>query len=175
MKRQMFFATAFSAALAVGAAAQTGTGTATTPQQDTKAQQVTMTGCLERSAAGTAGTAGTATGTPSSAAAAGFILSNASAGSGSSASGTSGTSGTGAAGTSSSPGAKYRLMGGDQEDLTKYVNSKVEIRGTLDRSSASSATGAAAGTSASGQSSDNLPTLRVTSVKQIAASCAGGN
>lgn len=167
MKRQMFFATAFSAALAVGAAAQTGT--ATPPQQDTKSQQVTITGCLERSAAGTAGTSGTATGT--AAAGAGFILSNASAGSGSSASGTSGT-----AGTPSSPGSKYKLMGGDQEDLTKYVNSKVEIRGTLDRSSAGAAAGAAAGTAASGQSSDaNLPTLRVTSVKQVAASCAGGN
>ena len=177
MKRQMFFATVFSAALAVGAAAQTGTGTGTAQTGSQQDKQVTMTGCLQKATSGTAGTSGTATGTASSSDE--FILANATSGSASSSpAGTSGTaSGTAA---SSAMGSKYKLSGGDREDLTKYLNSKVEVRGTIDRSSAGSMAGSGTGTGATGtragQSDDkNLPTLRVTSVRQVAETCTGGN
>jgi hypothetical protein len=179
MKRQMFFATVFSAALAVSGAAQTGAPGAQTGSQQTqqKEQQVTMVGCLQQSSAGAAGTTGTA----GAKAEAHFILSNASPASGSAAgSTTAGTSGT--AGASSAAGNRYRLVGGDREDLEKYLNSKVEIRGTVERGPSSSMPGSGTGAGApptgapAGQSSDEkLPTLRVTSVRQIAKDCAGGN
>ena len=175
MKRQMVFATAFSAALAVGAAAQTGTGAQTGAQDTQKSQQVTMTGCLQKATAGTAGTSGTAetgaTGSKSDQ----FILANATPGSAST-SGTAGTTGTPPSGAaSSSMGNKYRLIGGDDEDLQKYLNSKVEIRGTIDRSSsmAGSETGTATGTGKS--DTDKLPALRVTSVRQLEKTCPAGN
>ena len=65
----------------------------------------------------------------------------------------------GAAGTagsaSRSSASQYKLMGGSKSDLTKYVNSKVEIKGKLDSA------GGAMSSSSSG------PTLHVDSVKQI--------
>ena len=176
MKRQMFFATAFSAALAVSAAAQTGT--AQPPSQErSQGQQVTVTGCLAQapsSATGTSGTAGT------SASGAEFILRNATMGSGSaSGSGSTGTA-SGTAGTSASAsamGKSYKLIGGTTTDLKEHLNAKVEVRGTIDRSSASGSgsatgtgTGTASGTSAS-QSDKDMQTLRVTSVRKIADSC----
>ena len=172
MKRQMFFATAFAAALAVGAAAQTGTGTATSPQTGQDKQPVTITGCLQQASAatGTTGTTGTASSEPK------FILTDAVKGS-SSASGAA--AGTGTAGTSSaSMDNKFKLIGGDEDDLKKYVNTKVEIRGTLEKSSMpSSGAATGTGTGAAGsrpQSGDqNLPGLRVTSVRQVAQSCSG--
>ena len=50
-------------------------------------------------------------------------------------------------------------MGGNKSDLTKYVNSKVEIKGKLDSA------GGAMSSSSSG------PSLHVDSVKQISPSC----
>ena len=87
--------------------------------------------------------------------------------------------GTGTAGTSSaSMDNKFKLIGGDEDDLKKYVNTKVEIRGTLEKSSMpSSGAATGTGTGAAGsrpQSGDqNLPGLRVTSVRQVAQSCSG--
>jgi hypothetical protein len=180
MKRQMFFATAFSAALAVSAAAQTGT--AQPPSQErSQGQQVTVTGCLAQapsSATGTSGTAGT------SASGAEFILRNATMGSGSaSGSGStgtaSGTAGTSASGSASAMGKSYKLIGGTTTDLKEHLNAKVEVRGTIDRAGASGSgsatgtgtgTGTASGTSAS-QSDKDMQTLRVTSVRKIADSC----
>lgn len=181
MKRQMIFATAFSAALAVSVAAQTGTpptGAQTgSPQQERQSsQQVTMTGCLQQASSGVAGTAGAAT---TSSPEKQFVLANATPAGSSAASGTAGTSGTPGAASSSSMGNRYRLVGGDRKDLEKYLNSKVEIRGTLEKSGYSApgaaATGAAPGTPEQSKADDKLPILHVTSVKQIAESCAGGN
>jgi hypothetical protein len=167
MKRQMYLATAFSAALGVSLAAQTGTAPGAQAQEKQSSQQVTMTGCLEHAKSGVAGTTGTPAGASASEE---FVLSNASPSTG--ASGAPGTAGTaGAAGAaSSSMGNKYRLVGGDKEDLQKYLNSQVEIRGTLDKSSAMGAAPAAPGEPAS----EKLATLRVTSIKQIASTCASG-
>jgi hypothetical protein len=166
MKRQMFFATVFATALAVSAAAQQPpTGAQPPAQERASSQQVTFSGCLQPATpSGATGTTG-APGTPSSSQE--FVLANASpAGS---ATGTAGTSGMPSS-AGSSMGNKYRLVGGDKEDLQKYLNSQVEIRGTLDKSSAAAAAGAATGAG----KSDDLPTLRVISIKQIASTCASG-
>jgi hypothetical protein len=167
----MFLATAFSAALAVSAAAQQPpTGTESPSQERQSSQQVTMSGCLEHAKA-VAGTTGTPTGASGSEE---FVLANAKPSSASGAApGTAGTAGAPDA-ASSSMGAKYRLVGGDKDDLQKYLNSQVEIRGTLDKSSAAgAAAGAATGAAGAGKS-EELPILRVTSIKQIASSCASG-
>jgi hypothetical protein len=190
MKHQIVFATAFSAALAVGAAAQTGTGTATgaqTGQQD-RPQPVTLTGCVQSGSASSAGTAASGTtgagATGSSSSAAHYILTNAASAS-STAAGSTGTSGT-ASGAAGSPiASSYRLMG-RQDDLKKFLNAKVEVRGSIDKRGATS--GPASGTAASGTgtgtgapptgtsasaSDQNLPIFRVTSVRKIADTCSG--
>lgn len=167
--------------------------------------------------AGTTGTAGTAGSTASSSARGGFILTDASLSTGSggstaSATGTSptgsttGTAGTGStAGTSgtspsasitSESGKTYSLVGGQQSELQGFLNSKVEIRGTLDQSAHSSGSGtpaSGAGSTATGTGSTATGTgstasgtgasmsgmahdqqqLRVTSVRQLASSCSG--
>lgn len=117
---------------------------------------------------------------------------------------TAGTSGTSASGSasadSSDKGKSFALVGGQQSELQGYVNSKVEIRGTLDSSaSSSSASGSsttgATGSTATGSTAGTAPTgatasgtgsmsgmshagdhqqLRVTSVRQLASSCDSG-
>ena len=198
MKRTILFGTILSAALATGVSAQQTppTSTADSPsQQAASGQQITMTGCLKSgdasaaaagsAATGATGTAGAtgATGATPGSRSEGYILTNAKAGSGSSSTGAAGSPGaaTGAtAGTTGSASmATYKLSGGDQSDLTKYANSQVEVRGTLMSSGqsstgATSTTGAAGSTSASRSSGSdsNMPTLRVSSVRQIASSCS---
>jgi hypothetical protein len=158
MKRQMFFASVFSAALAVGAAAQTGT--AQTPTQDrTQDQQVTVTGCLAQapsSATGTTGTTGAAAGSE-------YVLKNATVGSGSSAS----TTGTSGASSPASATKSYKLVGGSMSDFKDHVNAKVEIRGTIEKPSMTTAAPPASGTAPD----KDVQTLRVTSIKKIADSC----
>jgi hypothetical protein len=160
MQRQIVFTTVFATALAVSAAAQTGSGTAS--QERPQNQPITVTGCLQPAPSAT-GTSGTATsGTASSGQQ--FVLTNAMIG-GASKPSTTGTAG--APGTSSAE-SKYKLMG-QQDDLRKHVNAKVEIRGTLEpRSSAPGSTA-----SAPASSDKDVPTLRVTSVRKIADTCSG--
>jgi hypothetical protein len=179
MKRNILFGSVLAAALSVGLAAQSPAGAPQDPtappssprpspsaqapsQKDDSSKTVTVTGCLKSDSASATGTSGTAApagggapaGGASSSKSEGFILANASTGSGSS------TGAPGAAGTagSSSSASQYKLSGGSKSDLTKYVNSKVEIKGKLD-----SAGGA--------MSSSSSPTLQVDSVKQISPSC----
>ena len=155
MKRQMFLATAFSAALAVGVAAQTPPQTPPAGSQERSPGQVTVTGCLAQapsSATGTTGTTGTAAGSE-------FILKNATMGS--SPSSTTGTAGA----PSSAMGKSYKLVGGSPSDFKDNVNAKVEIRGTVEKPST-------AAPPATGTATDkDVQTLRVTSVKKIADSC----
>jgi hypothetical protein len=179
MKRNILFGSVLAAALSVGLAAQSPAGAPQDPtappssprpspsaqapsQKDDSSKTVTVTGCLKSDSASATGTSGTAApagggapaGGASSSKSEGSILANASTGSGSS------TGAPGAAGTagSSSSASQYKLSGGSKSDLTKYVNSKVEIKGKLD-----SASGA--------MSSSSSPTLQVDSVKQISPSC----
>ena len=201
MTRKAFLGAVFSAAFAVSVAAQTGSqpGAQKDQQSSKDQQQVTVTGCLANAdvAGGAAGTTGTGTpatagqATGSARAEGQFVLNNARITDRGTA-GTSGTAGAGAAGSAAAGATsneKFLLVGGNQQELKKYLNSQVEIRGTLQPRS-SSDRGAAAGTgaagtgtgSATGQASRqsqsemaNVQRLRVTSVKQTSPTCTAGN
>ena len=185
MKRNILFGSVLAAALSVGLGAQAPTGapqdpaappssprpspSAQAPSQkdDSSSKSITVTGCLQADSASATGTTGAgAPGAPAGGAPTGgaasssksesFILANASEGSGAGAAG--GAAGTAGAASKSSA-SQYKLMGGSKSDLTKYVNSKVEIKGKLDSA------GGAMSSSSSG------PTLHVDSVKQVSPSC----
>ena len=182
MKRNILFGSVLAAALSVGLGAQAPTGAPQDPaappasprpapsaqapsaKDDSSSKTVTVTGCLQADSAAATGTSGAgAPGAPAGGAPAGgaasssksesFILANASEGSGAGAA--AGTAGS----ASKSSASQYKLMGGNKSDLTKYVNSKVEIKGKLDSA------GGAMSSSSSG------PSLHVDSVKQISPSC----
>jgi hypothetical protein len=204
MKGNILFGTVFSAALAVSVAAQ-GTAGSQADQKSSTSKQVTVTGCLQNAdtAGGTAGTSGTGTAgsaasgsQASGSARAQFMLTNAklTSGGAGATSGTAGTgTGTGTAGSATATAAnKFLLTGGNQQELKKYLNSEVEIRGTLqprsgaDRSGAGTGTATGTGTgtgsgtgtgtgSATGQSHSQADAqmLRVTSVKQTSPTCTG--
>jgi hypothetical protein len=181
MKRQLFFGALFAAAISVGMSAQTPQTPSSTAQQPSRAknQEVTLTGCLQTgsgsSTTGTSGTAASGSQKSGSSSMSGgeFVLANAKMGgsSGASAAGTAGSP-SGAA-SSSSAADRYKLVG-HQNDLRKYANSQVEVRGTIE-SKASSTSGSGDTPSAAASSSSSEPTLRVSSVKQTAPSCSGGN
>src|SRR5688500_14368417 len=123
MKRQIFFGTLLSTALAVGVGAQqTPPSSSSTPgQSDRSGQTVTVTGCLQSGSGASGSTASSPTGAPAGQAGATssssgqYILANATMGSGSSATGTTGATPTPSAGASSSAstGKSYKLVGGD--------------------------------------------------------------
>ena len=174
MKQTMVFATIFSSALAISAAAQTGSAGSQPPGQEksTQPQEVTVTGCLQSAASSSSAAAATGTSGAASSASRGahFLITNAKM-AGGSAAGTSGTAAPGAAGESAS---QFKLEGGNQSDLQKFVNSQVEVRGKLDRGRSSSPSASApAGGAPGAQKSDDAPTLRVSSIRQVASSCSG--
>jgi hypothetical protein len=128
-------------------------------RQSKSGDTVTLTGCVERNtASSTAGTTGT---TSPSASSSQFVLRNVTS-SGSSATSTTGT--TGSAMSSSYAGGVYLNPG--TEDLEKHVNKKVEIKGKVDTSAAASSTASA--------SSSSMPTLKISSIKDVADTCSGG-
>jgi len=176
MRRHLMFGTVFSAALAVGAFAQTPAEQAGAAKSDS-APTITVSGCL-RSADAKA-TAGSATAAPSAGAnrAGGFILTDVSPSGTEAAGAAAPATPTGTAGAAEKKG--YRLSGSSSE-LSSLVGKRVEVTGSLSNSSAAGATagapaapGAAAGGSMSSSSSQNLPQFRVTSVKEATggASC----
>lgn len=176
MKRSLLCGSILSTVFAVSVTAQTGSSGSSSHGGSRERRQVTVTGCLGTDAsAGAAGTTGAAASGTTSAGATGsrsagsnFVLTNAKIG-----------------------GAmtRVKLEGGDQSDLQKYLNSQVEIRGTMTGAEPSGAgstsgstisgatitgTGTAgstgAGTAAIGESAG--PTLRVNSVRQVTSSCS---
>jgi len=156
--------------------AQQEQSTASSAQKD---REVTVTGCLVPGApnpATTAGTAGTAGSTSSASSADKFMLANATitAGPGATTS-TTGTAGT--SGSTASPmlGPSYNLIGGQKSDFEPNLNSKVEIKGVIEPASSSSPSSAATITGGtSGAASAAAKQLRVTSVRQLAATCGEG-
>ncbi len=118
--------------------------------------KITVTGCVQNTAASAAANA------PSSAAVAGapavaphYVLTNAKMG-------TEAATSSGAVGTSGTMDTRYELDG-EEKDSSSHLNQQVEIRGTLDASSTSGA--GAAGVKAT-------PKLKVDSVKMVAAACS---
>jgi hypothetical protein len=82
-----------------------------------------------------------------------------------------GAGGAGAVGTSGASGTRYQLDGEDKL-ISPHVNNQVEITGSLvENSSASPSGGAAAGAERSAAASAG-PTLKVESVKMVAAVCS---
>ena len=164
MKQSFVFATIFSSALAISAAAQTQP-----PGQEktAQAQEVTVSGCLQSAPSSSSGAATGTTGATSSASRGDhFMLTNAKMAGGSATSGTSSTAGASM--------SQFKLEGGSQSDLKKYVNSQVEVRGKLDRDRSSATAGAPpAGGATGAQKKDDMPTLHVSSVRQVATSCSG--
>ena len=181
MKRNLILGTVFSAALAVGASAQTPALQASQdPQQQPQQkesqqrQQVTVTGCLQSAEmAGAAGTTGTGTaGTSGQTSRSEFMLTNAKITSG--AAGTTGTTGT----TGTASMNKFKLTGGNQQDLKQYLNSQVEIRGTLQKSASergSAGTGTGYGATGQKKMDEDVQTIRITSVKQTAKTCTSSD
>lgn len=150
---------------------------------DTTGSPVTLVGCL---VPGAAGSDAGAVGTSGNTAASGFTLidvtttdtgvptpsANGTAGTGTA--GTSGTAGTGAAVETGTP-RSYSLVGNKDNDLQKYQNSRVEIRGAV---VASTDTGmgvpdVGAASAPAGTPATNVQRVRVDHVKQLDKSCSG--
>ena len=166
MKSNFLFGSILAAALTVGVGAQAPTAapqdpaspqpSREQPMAKSSSDSVTVTGCIQADTAAATGTSGsTSPAGGASSKAESFILANVSSGSSGAAAGTAGTTGA------SAPTASQYKLTGKSDDLKKYVNSKVEIKGKVD-----SGSGAAASSSSSG------PTLRVDSVKQLSPSCS---
>jgi hypothetical protein len=77
------------------------------------------------------------------------------------------SSSTGTSGSTTPTASSYRLSADDAK-LTPHVGHKVEISGTLDKAGSSASTS----TSSSSATSTTSPTLKVDTVKMIAASCS---
>jgi hypothetical protein len=196
MKRTYLFGTMMAFGLAVASVGAQDRPAASSSDQQGKS--VVVTGCLKSgaqltgsAASGTAGTTGTSGTTASGGS---FILADAkvagktgtdsaTAVTGSTA-GTTGTSGT-TASADKDKAKSFTLVGGTPSELQGYLNSKVEITGTIDpNASASSATTTAPAPSATGTATTpatgsmagmahaaDQAKLRVTSVRQVAATC----
>jgi len=170
MRRTILIGATLSAALTTAVGAQTPQ-TSKGSNEPTSATEVKMTGCL-RSGDGARDTKGSgaapvAAGAPRPL----YVLTDA----------------TTLAGTQA--GTSYQLSGGNQDDLRKYVNSKVEVLASLSTSSSASpappSTGATsgstgtAGATGSGATAtretgttSTMPSLRVRSMRQVAGTCA---
>lgn len=183
MKRHLMLGTVFSAALAVGAAAQsqppsqsptsqppTSSPTSQSPtSQDTSRSSsgaITVTGCLKADTASPSASPG-APGAPASSASAGYIL-EASGSSSASTSPTEKPSPTATSGSSSN--TTYKLSGGSS-DLASLVGKKVEVKGTVQKSASSGAAGAESRPGSMSDTSKHQQ-LRVSSVKEVSGSCS---
>lgn len=146
--------TALTIAAGVALAAQAPSGNPAPAGQSSAAQNsVTVTGCVQKAEQASTNPA-PAAGAPAAAvaSAAGFILTNVMPGAANQPTGT-----TGAAAASAASTVKYPLDA-DASKLTPQLGHRVEITGTFQSSAA------AVGVS-------SVPTLKVDSVKMIAASC----
>jgi hypothetical protein len=156
MRPQGILVVVMAASITVTAAAQPPqTGQEKKSAQD---QTVTVTGCLSNAAASGATARGTTGTGQTKGSEQQFLLTNATIGASPDKTAPAGTTGT---------GTTYRLTGGNREELQKYLNSRVEIRGTLQPR----------GESQAKEKPEQVPgkadaqMLRVTSVKQISPTC----
>ena len=190
MRRDFMLGMVFSAALAAAVSAQSPAQA--TPDQEKSgakgnesAQTLTVTGCLKSASESGSSTAASPTATASpagqsaSAAGGGYILTDAttSSASSSTATGTAGSTAPNPAGASSSmsSGTTYRLTG-SASNFTTLVGKKVEVKGTLQKSSSAEAGANPAGepgaASSSRSDTSKAPQLRVTSVREVPGTCS---
>lgn len=190
MKRYLMFGLA--AAVALCGCGRSGSkedrAAGTTAASDTSGSPVTLVGCL---VPGGAGSAAGAVGTSGNTAAPGFTLIDVTTtDTGTAANpGTVGTPGTGTAGTSGTAGTpatnasvatgtprSYSLIG-KNDDLQKYQNSRVEVRGAV-VASTDTGTGVpdvGAASAPAGTPATDVQRVRVDHVKQLDKSCSGPN
>jgi len=191
--KQLVIGTMCSMTLAAVVSAQSGATTqATRPDAQSKAQPMTVTGCLQSGPGGVAGSTGTsgAAGAASSAsrAASGFVLTDISTSPATDTDKKPDLSETPAptSGTAAASSHGYRLTG-DTSALNSHVNHRVEIIGTIETAATANPSAGAAGNdpmsnnagansptsgaSGMGKQSD-MPRLRVSSVKEVAGTCS---
>jgi len=122
--------------------------------QSSSSKAITVTGCMQRAQQAPTGTSGTA-GATSSASEIKFVLTSASLSPTGAAAATSGTA-------TSAIASEYKLDT-DESKLSPHVGHKVEITGTVEQAARAEEKPAA--------SAANAPTLKVDSIKMIAATC----
>ena len=204
MRRTLLFGTVFAAAMAVSVGAQSGSTQDRESQYGARGKTVTLTGCLQSAGnssgststtGSTAGstTSGSMTGSTASSAygsqkpaGANFVLKDVSMGSEKNPSETSTTT-SGATGTTGSTSAISSFSSGlwliatsSTENWSKYLNHRVEVKGSLSESNSSSPSTTASGSTTSSQTNpsssysaqSNMGTLNVTSIKEISGTCS---
>lgn len=177
MKKQVWsgLIAATACSMVIGLSAQ-GSSTSSTPQtrssSPSASDQITVTGCLQRdTASATPGATGTSGSTSSASKSDTKFVLNVTPASSSSPSTSSTTSSTPSAAGTAGAASSYRLDADDAK-LTPHVGHKVEITGTLDKSSSSTAPSGSTSSAASPSSSSMAPKLKVDSVRMIASSCS---
>ncbi len=201
MRRTLLFGTVFAAAMAVSVGAQSGSTQDRESQYGARGKTVTVTGCLQSAenssgststTGSTAGstTSGSMTGSTASSAygsqkpaGANFVLKDVSMGNPSetstTTSGATGTTGSTSAISSFSSGL-WLIASSSTENWSKYLNHRVEVKGSLSENSSSSPSTTASGSTTSSQTNpsssysaqSNMGTLNVTSIKEISGTCS---
>jgi len=178
MRRHFMLGTVFSAALAVGAFAQSE-GQSPTGQQDANrssnaAQTITVTGCLKADDSGASATSPGAPGAPANptagAASTSYILAEMST-SGAAANPASPTESPSPTATSGSSGKTYKLTG-SASDFASLVGKKVEVKGTVQKPAGSASANAPESRPGSAMGDTSKAQLRVTSIKEVPGSCS---
>jgi hypothetical protein len=158
MKMRVWSATCAAVVFAVTAAvlAQDPPSSQASQSKSTAAKKITVTGCVQRAQQSAPSTPGT--GATSSATETKFVLTNASIN-------TTGTAATSGATNppSTAVASEYRLDAADAK-LTSHVGHKVEITGTVEQPTGTTAQPPAA-------SAANAPTLKVDDVKMLGSTC----
>jgi len=178
------------AAMPAGIGAQAGQSGSDRPSASSRKSDdaTTITGCLQAAdgsgtAVGTAGTAGAARADVSKADH--FILATASKSDNGSGAAPSATATTGASASAKASGeSTFVIAGGEKNELRRLANSKVEITGKIESGvgagTANNGASSSAGTTGSAMSTGSRApetkasgrTLRIESIRQIAASCS---
>jgi hypothetical protein len=170
MKRAAYLATAFLCATAISAMAQTPTTTtATGSTTDDKGDKITLSGCLQGGSQSSTTAASTST---ASSGIGSFVLMTSPQPSSTTTAGTTGTTGSDSTARAESP---YVLEGHDSE-LRNHVGHRIEVTGTVENTAAPAPAPNPTSTTTSGSASDRMstatPTLKVSSIRMIAADCA---
>ena len=123
-----------------------------------QSRTVTLSGCIQNAPSATASAAGASA--SASASTAKFVLATKPA-----------AGATGAAVGTSGTATRYQLDGEDKA-ISPHLNHQVEITGTVQNSGASSSAGAGGAGAAGAAGGASAPTLKVDSVKMVAATCS---
>jgi hypothetical protein len=174
MRRHFMLGTVFSAALAVGAFAQSE-GQSPTGQQDANrssnaAQAITVTGCLKADDSGASATSPGAPANPTaSSASTSYILTEMPTSA--AANPASPTESPSPTATSGSSGKTYKLTG-SASDFASLVGKKVEVKGTVQNRAGSASADAPESRPGSAMGDTSKAQLRVTSIKEVSGSCS---